>query len=62
MVNMDQAMVAGIVIQIYVKKTENTIDSGDGRCFIYHGNVTKLFGDQTRNSVIYLFSKGFQKI
>lgn len=38
------------------EKTENTIDSGDGRCLYNHGNVTKLFGDQTRNSLLSNFS------
>ncbi|MCR4533627.1 TonB-dependent receptor [Shewanella xiamenensis] len=42
------------------KQTENTVDTTDGkntgRCLYNHGNVTKLFGDQTRNSILSNFS------
>lgn len=42
------------------KQTENTIDTTDGkntgRCLYNHGKVTKLFGDQTRNSILSNFS------
>uniref|UniRef100_Q0HU83 TonB-dependent receptor n=1 Tax=Shewanella sp. (strain MR-7) TaxID=60481 RepID=Q0HU83_SHESR len=42
------------------EQTENTVDTTDGknvgRCLYNHGNVTKLFGDQTRNSILSNFS------
>ncbi|MCD8551993.1 MAG: TonB-dependent receptor, partial [Shewanella xiamenensis] len=42
------------------EQTENTVDTTDGnnkgRCLYDYGNVTKLFGDQTRNSILSNFS------
>lgn len=42
------------------EQTENTVDTTDGnnkgRCLYDYGRVTKLFGDQTRNSILSNFS------